>query len=61
MLTHAMEQPKSWVPCNIQAQCVQSTKLNDIQEFCGGVTNPETGKRITSYKTLLKIPELKDI
>ena len=33
----------------------------DLQEFCGGVTHPETGATITSYKQLLKIPSLRKI
>ena len=31
----------------------------DPQEFCAGVTHPETGETITSYKKLMQIPALK--
>ena len=33
----------------------------DPQEFCAGVTHPETSETITSYKTLMQIPSLKHV
>ena len=60
MLAHAMEQPKQWGPRNLQAQRNNPTEEPDLQDFCGGVTPPTTGKTITHYKKLLKIPELKE-
>ena len=60
MLAHAMEQPKQWVPSNLQAQSKKPTEEQDLQDFCGGVTHPTTGETITHYKKLLKIPELKE-
>ena len=31
----------------------------DPQEYCAGVTHPETGETISSYRKLMQIPELK--
>ena len=33
----------------------------DQQEFCAGVTHPDTGETITSYKKLMQIPALKHV
>ena len=33
----------------------------NLQQFCGGVTHPDTGVNITSYRKLLKIPLLRDV
>ena len=54
VLAHVMEAPNIFTP-----DCLKAAKLSlnegniDLQEFCGGVTHPETGKTITSYKKLI--------
>ena len=60
MLALAMDQPKEWVPRNLQAQRHNPTEEPNLQDFCGGVTHPTTGETITHCKMLLKIPELKE-
>ena len=60
-LAHAMEAPKIFTPDTLKAATLSVPEGNvDLQEFCGGVSHPETGENITSYKALLKIPSLRD-
>ena len=60
-LAHAMEAPKIFTPDTLKAATLSVPKEPiDLQEFCGGVTHPETGENITSYKALLKIPSLRE-
>ena len=62
-LAHAMETPTIFTPNKcLPAQISTTDDGNiDLQEFCGGVTHPDTGKTITSYGKLLKIPSLRKI
>ena len=52
MLAHAMEAPKHWVPQKIMEARIKLDYVNP-REFCAGVTHPETGKMITSYRRLM--------
>ena len=61
-LAHAMEAPKIYTPDTLMPATLSVPEGNvDLQEFCGGVSHPETGENLTSYKQLLKIPALRDI
>ena len=60
MLTHAMESPKHWVPKKFMEER-SKPKHVDQQEFCVGVTHPDTGKTITSYQELMQIPVLEHV
>ena len=60
MLAHVMEGPKHWVPRNFMEERSKPDCI-DPQEFCAGVTHPETGETITSYKKSMQIPALKHV
>ena len=49
MLAHAMEAPKKWVPKRFMEERSKPNHVNP-QEYFDGVTHPETGETITSYK-----------
>ena len=56
-----MEAPKIFTPNTLKAATLSVPEGTiDLQEFCGGVTHPETGENVTSYKALLKIPSLRE-
>ena len=52
ILAHAMEAPKQWVPEKFMEERSKPDYV-DPQEYCAGVTHPETGERITSYRKLM--------
>lgn len=55
-LAHALEAPKIFTPDSLKAATLNVPDGNiDLQEFCGGVSHPDTGENITSYRKLLKI------
>ena len=60
MLAHAMEAPKHWVPEKFMEEQNKPEHVNQ-QEFCAGVTHPDTGETITSYQKLMQIPALKHV
>ena len=60
MLAHAMEAPKHWVPKTFMEERSKPNYVNP-QEYCAGVTHPETGETITSYKKWMQIPSLKHV
>ena len=62
-LAHAMETPKIFSPNKLTPATLSATDNGsiDLQEFCGGVTHPDTGETITSYRKLMKIPSLRKI
>ena len=62
VLAHALEKPKLFTPDKLKIATLNIPDGDtDLQEFCGGVTHPDTGKSITSYQKLLKIPSLRNI
>ena len=58
MLAHIMEALKHWVPEEIIKERSKPDYV-DPQEFSAGVTHPDTGKTITSFRKLMKMPALK--
>ena len=60
MLAHDMEAPKHWVPDKFMKDQSNPDHI-DQQEFCAGVTQPDTGETITSYKKEMQIPALKHV
>ena len=60
MLAHAMEAPKHWVPGKFMEERNKPDHV-DPQEFCAGVTHPETGETISSYKKFTQILALKHV
>ncbi len=61
-IAHALEAPKIFTPHSLEAATLSVPEGSiDLQEFCGGVTHPDTGETITSYRKLLKIPSLREI
>ena len=60
MLAHAMEAPKHWVPEVFMEDQKNPDYINQ-QEFCAGVTHPDTGETVTSYKKTMQIPALKHV
>ena len=60
MLAHAMEAPKEWVPKKFIEERSKRNHVNP-QEYCPGVTHPETGETVISYTKLMQIPALKHI
>ena len=50
-IAHVMEAPTIFTPQKLQPAVLSSASEGniDLQEFCGGVTHPETGATITSY------------
>ena len=56
-----MEVPKIFTPDALKTATLNIPEGKiDLQEFCGGVSHPETGENITSYRALLKIPSLRE-
>ena len=53
-----MEAPKQWVSKSFMKERSKSEYVNP-QEYCMGVTHPETSETITSYKKRMQIPALK--
>ena len=55
-----MGKPKDWVVKDVKNN-YEAKEIIDLQEFYGGVTLPVTGGIITSYRKLMKIPELMEV
>eukprot|EP00804_Cyclotella_cryptica_P006049 CCRYP_000271-RA/>CCRYP_000271-RA protein AED:0.21 eAED:0.21 QI:0/0/0/1/0/0/7/0/881 len=54
-----------WVPntflSSSRTNTTESSYNIDIEHFCNGVQHPTTGEMITKYKTLIKIPQMRDV
>ena len=56
-----MTTPKIFIPKKLEPKKLDIDGAPiDLQEFYGGVTHPDTGKTITSYRKLMVIPSLKE-
>ena len=60
MLAHTMEAPKHWVPKKFMKDWSKPDYV-DQQEYCAGVTYPETRGTITSYRESMQILALKHV
>ena len=60
MLAYAMDVPKHWVPEKFTEERNKPDHV-DQQEFWAGLTHPDTGEMITSYRKLMQIPALKHV